>query len=120
VPIALDLGSPVTWITVAVVVGLMIACELVARAKGLTDPEFLGTRSNRGILGIVVELVGAFRLAAPDSWWAQRFYSEAKRERARRHYRDRPDDLLDPPSGESWRRTADIRGVLPTGAARRR
>jgi hypothetical protein len=32
----------------------------------------------------------AFRLADPDSWWARRFYGEAKRARARERYGKSP------------------------------
>lgn len=34
----------------------------------------------------LVWTVASFRLAKPDSWWARRFYDEAKLARARRRY----------------------------------
>lgn len=37
-----------------------------------------------GLFFVPVWIVAALRLARPDSWWARRFYSKQRRERARR------------------------------------
>jgi hypothetical protein len=46
------------------------------------------------VIGVVliglVWVVAAFRLARPDSWWAQRFYDDAKLRRARERYGETP------------------------------
>ena len=39
------------------------------------------------VLAGTVWVVASFRLARPDSWWARRFYSGAKLDRARRRCR---------------------------------
>jgi hypothetical protein len=51
---------------------------------------FLKGKTKLGALGIFIPglgIFGAFRLAAPDSLWAHRFYSDAKVERSRRRSR---------------------------------
>jgi hypothetical protein len=52
------------------------------------------------VLGLViplVSLVGAIRLAKPNSWWARRFYDEDKRRRAIERHKGEPGG---PPAGD--------------------
>ena len=36
--------------------------------------------------GGVIQTIGAVRLAKPESWWARRFYDEAKLQRSRERF----------------------------------
>jgi hypothetical protein len=50
----------------------------------------------------ITAIVGASRLAKPDSYWARRFYEPAKLERARQRFPDRA-DYVPPPVDEMFR-----------------
>jgi hypothetical protein len=50
----------------------------------------------------IVAIVGASRLAKPDSYWARRFYDPAKLERARQRFPDRA-EYVPPPVSEMFR-----------------
>ncbi|WP_156157690.1 hypothetical protein [Demequina pelophila] len=72
---------------------------------------FLKGKRHLGLVGIVVPAVAmvcALRLAKPTSFWAHRFYSDARRERARRRfsevYQARWDRLRDRIGGDHGKR----------------
>jgi hypothetical protein len=50
----------------------------------------------------ITAIVGAARLAKPNSYWARRFYDPAKLERARQRFPDRA-DYVPPPVDEMFR-----------------
>jgi hypothetical protein len=57
-----------------------------------------------GVVGFLlwpVALVGAIRLAEPNSFWARRFYEEGKLERSRRRYPDHAKAAADPSGRET-------------------
>jgi hypothetical protein len=43
-----------------------------------------------GLAGFIVVLVGVFRLAKPESWWARRYYGEEKMLQSRARYAHAP------------------------------
>jgi hypothetical protein len=68
-------GASVTAVAVAVLVAVLLSSLAILKGKPLT-----------GLVGIfihVISLVGATRLAAPDSWWARRRYDPDGRKIAR-------------------------------------
>jgi hypothetical protein len=67
-----------------------------------------------GVIGIAfwpVALVGAIRLANPDSWWAHRWYSEGSRRGRRAHKR------FSVRREERWNRLRDLIAGAPQIAA---
>lgn len=60
---------------------LLIGPGLVTWLKGHRLVFIVGL-----LIAGVIWLVASLRLARPDSWWARRFYSLAKLERAKRRY----------------------------------
>ena len=68
-------------------VAIVLAGLLVSVATGVIT----GLKGKYGFLaaGLLIGLfwiVGALRLAKPDSWWARRFYDEEKMRRARERF----------------------------------
>jgi hypothetical protein len=87
-------GSPAGVIGVAVTVLIHIGYTFICLLKG---------KVATGLIGIAVPglgLIGAIRLGHPTSYWAKRFYSPKKIERAERRYekyvdrRERMRDLV--------------------------
>ncbi|MFN8169368.1 MAG: hypothetical protein U0S36_11355 [Candidatus Nanopelagicales bacterium] len=71
--------------------GLWFATVVVVLHIGYTIICMLKGKIFTGLIGLavpIVSLVGAIRLAKPESFWARRFYKDAKLERARRRFAD--------------------------------
>lgn len=98
-----EIGSDEWWFSVVVLlIALVVAVICLLKGKVVTGVV--------GVLLVLPALVGAARLAKPDSWWARRFYAGQKSRRSERrfdeayrarwnHVRDfiggRPDDPVD-------------------------
>jgi peptidoglycan/LPS O-acetylase OafA/YrhL len=68
-------GGSVAAVAVAVLLAVLLSSLAILKGKLLT-----------GLLGIfipLIALVGVARLAAPDSWWARRWYDPAGRKMTR-------------------------------------
>lgn len=82
-PLGLDSStSDLGWIAVAVVVVIHVCYTVVCLLKG---------KLVTGLVGLAMttfSLVGAIRLAKPESFWARRFYGPAKMERATARFAD--------------------------------
>lgn len=119
--------------------GAWMAALLVVAHVGPVMISFLKGKRHLGLLGMLVPLlglVGAIRLAKPTSFWARRFYSEARLERARDRfsveYMARWDRFRDWVGGEHGVRlprgleesvtesltSATVDGATPAGAGR--
>jgi hypothetical protein len=96
-----DVGTAAWWGSVGVIaVNLLVCVICLLKGKVVT-----------GVIGIfigLVALVGAIRLAKPESWWAQRRYAGRPRRalRARRRY--------DEQHLERWNRLRDLVAGAPS------
>jgi hypothetical protein len=66
-------------VEILIVVGVMLIYLVPAVITGLKGKQGMVTA---GVFLHPVWWVGAIRLARPDSYWARRFYDDAKRRRA--------------------------------------
>jgi hypothetical protein len=70
----------VDTLVILVIVGLSVAAAVVTALKG--KPWFF-------LLGLVIGwcwIFGSLRLAKPNSWWARRFYDDAKLTQSRMRF----------------------------------
>jgi hypothetical protein len=77
--------STTTIVAFGTTLALLIGLSAVNRSKGPSESRRLGGQLY-GLVGLISELIGAFRLAHPDSPWATRFYGPGKMRRARARY----------------------------------
>jgi hypothetical protein len=98
-------GTASWWISVAILL-LTLVCSVVCLLKG---------KLMAGVLGVfvpVVALIGAFRLAKPDSWWARKRYL-----RRRAHRQVRCEKRFGPRYTARWNRLKDMVGGAPDPVA---
>ncbi len=72
-------------IVVSVAIGLLLFAINVAKGK----PVF----AIFGLLGGVLGIIGAVRLAKPDSWWARRYYDDEQLRLAARRFPENAEHL---------------------------
>ncbi|MBI1378575.1 MAG: hypothetical protein GC157_13995 [Frankiales bacterium] len=76
-PLGIDSSTTnLGWVSVSVLVVVHVGYTLICLLKGKLVTGLVGLAMT------ILSLVGAIRLAKPDSFWARRFYSPAKMERA--------------------------------------
>jgi hypothetical protein len=94
------IGTVAWWGSVGVIaVNLLLCVICLLKGKVVT-----------GVIGLfigLVALVGAIRLAKPDSWWAQRFYASRPRRALRARRRDER-------HGDRWNRLRDLIAGAPS------
>jgi hypothetical protein len=92
-------GSEIWWYSVAEL-AFNLGCCVICLLKGKTVT---------GVIGMVsfVGIIGAIRLAKPDSWWAQRFYLIRPRQMARAQRR------FGPHYHARWNRVRDLIAGAP-------
>jgi signal peptidase I len=71
------LASTTAAVAGVVLLVLLLSAGLVTALKAKWESLAVG------LIGVLVWIVAAVRLARPESWWAGRFYGDAKLERAR-------------------------------------
>jgi hypothetical protein len=75
-----------------VIILAVVACIVITFMKG---------KNGMGVVGLliaIVAVVGAIRLAKPDSYWARKFYGEHKRRRATARFGVPPANRLSAPT----------------------
>ena len=69
-----------------VLLGLYVVWALAAVVICVLKRKFIMAIISLVIGGGIIQTIGAARLAKPQSWWANRFYDEAKAQRSRERY----------------------------------
>ena len=69
-----------------VLLGLYLLWALAAVVICVLKRKFIMAVISIVIGGGVIQTIGAARLAKPQSWWASRYYDEAKLQRSRERY----------------------------------
>jgi hypothetical protein len=88
--------------------GTTILLVTLTVSLGLVTITFLKGKFWMGLISLViggafVSIFGATRLAKPDSWWAERFYDDDKRHRARQRFGGSAQEYAPPPIAEMFR-----------------